>query len=265
LSIPFEILVYDDCSSESHIENLKIQGFKHTKYKTLKKNIGRSAIRNQLAKDATYETLLFLDADVLPKNDSFIKSYLEHINHKIICGGVDYKKENVSIQERLRYTYGIHREVKNLKKRNEEPYFIVSANLYIEKETYLKINSNLLNFYGSDLVLSENIKKSSLKVLHIDNPIYHLGLESSDIFLSKSKKLQYTITKLEQEGSISKNLTGIQRVYHKLNRLRIANLSFFVLSIVYPLIKKQLKSNTPFLFSFDLYKLHNYMKSKKNA
>jgi len=80
--IDFEILCYDDGSINLEIieENKSINVLKNTTYKVLDSNIGRSSIRNLLAKDANYDLLLFLDADVIPVKDDFISKYLNSIS-----------------------------------------------------------------------------------------------------------------------------------------------------------------------------------------
>ena len=75
--IDFEIICLDDGSKSSiNTKNEEINKFSFTSFKSLPKNIGRSAIRNLLAKKATYNWLLFLDADVIPVKSNFIKNYI---------------------------------------------------------------------------------------------------------------------------------------------------------------------------------------------
>ena len=64
-NIDFEILCYDDSSTNLEIiaSNKTINLLKNTTYKFLDTNIGRSSIRNLLAKNAKFDLLLFLDAD----------------------------------------------------------------------------------------------------------------------------------------------------------------------------------------------------------
>ncbi len=66
-----------------------IDELKNTTYKVLGSNIGRSAIRNLLAKDANYDLLLFLDADVIPVKDDFISKYITAFTEstQLIFGG----------------------------------------------------------------------------------------------------------------------------------------------------------------------------------
>jgi glycosyltransferase involved in cell wall biosynthesis len=89
--IEFEILVYDDASTDLKVRknNTSINALEDTSYTILKSNIGRSAIRNKLAKTAQYEWLLFLDADVMTVNDNFVSNYINSLSDSkpIINGG----------------------------------------------------------------------------------------------------------------------------------------------------------------------------------
>ena len=87
-NIPFEIICLDDASQEFTIENQRINQFQNCFFTILEKNIGRSAIRNLLAKKAVYENQLFLDADVISVHDNFISNYISEIknNKKVIFG-----------------------------------------------------------------------------------------------------------------------------------------------------------------------------------
>ena len=64
----FEIIVVDDFSNNLLIieQNNKINQLDFCQFIKNEKNIGRTASRNLLANKAKYESLLFLDADVLP-------------------------------------------------------------------------------------------------------------------------------------------------------------------------------------------------------
>ena len=64
LSIPFEIIVLDDCSSELlRDQNKEVSSLPGVKFKILDRNIGRARIRNRLAEMAKYSSLLFMDCD----------------------------------------------------------------------------------------------------------------------------------------------------------------------------------------------------------
>ena len=48
-------------------------------YKFLERNMGRSFVRNRLSEKAKYNWLLFMDADVSPKSNLYIKKYIDNI------------------------------------------------------------------------------------------------------------------------------------------------------------------------------------------
>ena len=96
--IEFEIIVFDDASkSELNIENEKINSLTNCFFKILELNIGRSSIRNLLAKQSKFENLLFLDADTIPISKDFIKNYVSNIDvdEKVIYGGIKYQNDKI--------------------------------------------------------------------------------------------------------------------------------------------------------------------------
>ena len=80
LKIVFEIICIDDASFSPLNElNQKINILTNCKFFESKKNIGRSENRQLLSKKAQYKWLLYIDVDVKPLNDDFIKVYLNEI------------------------------------------------------------------------------------------------------------------------------------------------------------------------------------------
>ena len=267
VGIEFEILVMDDASTDKQClqENLKINLLTNCSFQTLKQNIGRSAIRNLLAKKATAKKLLFLDADVMPLRDDFINQYFSHINlnQDIICGGITYQGVKAKKRERLRYVYGLHREQKSVSKRQNNSHFIVSANMFISKLCFLEINTMLDNLYGDDLVLSNNIKIKQINVLHIDNPVIHYGLEQNDKFIKKALQAVETIVLLEKRNLLEKEFLPIQKAYLKLKKFYLENTFNKVISQFEKKMERNFNSENPTLLWFDLYRLNHYTKLKK--
>ena len=89
--ISCEILVCDDASQQPSPENENIGKFENVSYIISENNLGRTGVRLWLAKKARYDNLLFLDADVMPKSDTFISSYLNEIANDVVFGGITYK------------------------------------------------------------------------------------------------------------------------------------------------------------------------------
>lgn len=264
LTVGYEIIVFDDASTQPFQENERINLLENCTYQTLESNIGRSAIRNKLAQIAKFETLLFLDADVLPENANFMQTYVKYANsnYGLICGGIKYSSDKPPKQQMLRYVYGIKREVKNAVERNKNKYTIVSANIFTTKDCFFKMNTALTNFYGSDLLISHNLKKDDVNVIHIDNPVIHLGLESSSNYIKKSLEAVKTISMLE---NIEKFESRFFVARSKLKRLYLLRLFQNTMKTFSPLILTNLKSGNPNIFLFDLYRLFHYNIIKNNA
>ncbi len=267
LSIAFEIMVYDDGSTTRFLENEAINQLAHAKYLYFDSNVGRSAIRHRLAQDAVAEILLFLDADVLPMTADFLDNYAQLIKSHVdvICGGIAYK-EKAAPHEMLRYTYGKKREARDAKTRQNEPFIIVTANVCMTKDLFLNINTELENRYGEDLLLSQQLKRNKASVEHIDNPVWHLGLESSQDYMLKSEEALSNMVHWEKEGRLEPNFTSLQQGYLKLRKLGLIPLFRFAMRLLIPLgIKSNLTSKKPSILLFDLYRLHCYAELKKHA
>src|SRR5690606_6678493 len=81
LGIPCELICMDDGSgSDLNTANERINNLPNATFLISKKNNGRTLTRQLLAKQANNDWLLFLDADVMPKNDDFLKKYMDLIS-----------------------------------------------------------------------------------------------------------------------------------------------------------------------------------------
>jgi hypothetical protein len=68
IEIPLEIILIDDASSIDFFSNwaTPFQDYTTIQITRLNQNIGRAAIRNNLIQKASFDWLLFLDADTIP-------------------------------------------------------------------------------------------------------------------------------------------------------------------------------------------------------
>ena len=161
--------------------------------------------------------------------------------------------------------YGRKRESKSAKARNKKPYNIISANLLIDRKLFLKANNFETNQYGLDIYFSYKIRELKAKVLHIENPTIHLGLESTAVFLEKSLHAIQTTHTLEKDKKIDTASRALQIRYNQLNSTGATKLFIFIFSGLEKKIIKNLNSTNPSIFLFDLYKLCYYCKLMKNA
>ena len=260
------VFVFEDGSTEYVEENSRLASCANVIYKHFPKNKGRTAIRSLMAKEAATKYLLFLDADVLPLNKDFLHKYLQWLQDRpeVIFGGIAYDTKRPPKQQILRWKYGKKREAKPVKDRLKAPYFIISQNLLIQKELFLKANDLQENLYGLDNYFSFRLMQLKAEVMHTENPVVHYGLESSASFIKKALEAVKTTVILENQGRMADNMRPIQKSYLQLRKWRLTGVFASLISLFKPLMERNFHSNQPNLRWFDLYRLHYYILLKRN-
>jgi hypothetical protein len=102
------------------------------------------------------------------------------------------------------------------------------------------------------------------KVGHIDNPVFHLGLEDSEDYLLKAREAVKNIVRMEGQGKLSDDFTSLQRAYKKARMLGMLPLLRWTVKISANKIRSNLLSKNPALFCFDIFRLSCYAELKKN-
>jgi hypothetical protein len=263
LNITFEIICLDDASNLFTNENQQINQFKNGSFVILEKNIGRSAIRNLLAEKAAYQNLLFLDADTLPVHENFLLNYISKIDNreKIIYGGILYDKSKPSKDKLLRWIYGAKREALSVSDRDKNKHLsFLTLNFLIKKSIFSKVNFNesIPNLRHEDTLFSYDLMQNEIDIVHIENPVYHLGIENSSTFLIKSEEAVLGLKNLVDSNLISKDYVKLSHYFQILKKFRLQFLVSFAFKILEPLFKRQLLGKNPSLFLFDLYRLGYY-------
>lgn len=262
-NIDFEIICLDDASEYFLLENQPINQFENSTYSVLEKNIGRSAIRNLLAQKATYENLLFLDADTIPVHHNFLHNYISQIDNieKVVYGGILYENKKPSSQQLLRWFYGTKREALSTFDRNKNPYIsFLTLNFLIKKSIFSKVkfNEKIPNLRHEDTLFSYELMQNKIEVVHIENPVYHLGIENSETFLRKSEESVIGLKNLVDSNLIPSDYVKLSYYFKIIKKYHLRSPVVFGFKILKPLFTKQLLSNHPSLFVFDLYRLGYY-------
>lgn len=260
--IPYEIIACDDASANTaiHNKNQAINQLPHCTYHILPNNIGRSAIRNLLAKKATYNWLLFLDADTLPVHNDLVKNYLPYFNGepKVIYGGIIYQTEKPAATEILRWVYGNEREALPADKRTENPYIsLLTLNFCIHKHVFtsVRFNETIPNLRHEDTLFSYDLSRAKVPVIHINNPVYHLGLESSEVFLKKSEEAIIGLKYLIDHNLLPAQYVRIAGVYNSFKKNHLLGAVRLWHKATAELFKNNILGKRPNLLIFDLYRL----------
>ncbi len=261
LSLSAELLFYDD-GSETHFReiNREIAQIKSIKYIELPENIGRAAIRNLMAKAARYPHLIFVDSDSELPDTDFLKRYADNIyNASIICGGTQYLPDPTEPDKMLRWVYGRKREQLSPEERQKKGFSITANNFLVSRDVVLNypFRENIREYGHEDTVFGFDIYKAGLPILHIENPVIHKGLETSGLYLEKTRSAlrnlliidQYLIEDLVfQSHSVLLKLRGI------LKRFGLLPFASWLFKIFSGKMEKILMGNQPKLWIFDLYK-----------
>ena len=193
-----EIIFADDCSNATEIQaaNKSLFNPPHAacaRYLELDRNLGRAAIRNFLVAQSTGTCLLFLDADVVPDNGDFLRQYLENAGANscdVVCGGISYTQRILTGSEYDFYVYMSSRAaVHPPAVRNRLPWrWIFTSNIMIRR-TAFEATAFDVRFTGygyEDIEWGIRLARR-LRILHIDNPVSHLGLLTRHDLLEKMR------------------------------------------------------------------------------
>jgi hypothetical protein len=262
--VPFEIRVYDDHSTNTHLlaSNNKLESLPSVVYKKLPENLGRSAIRNLLANEAKYTSLLFLDCDSAIQQKSFIGEYINHLNKAdVIYGGRDYEKNPPADHKKyFRWFYGINREQINAQQRAKKPYHsFMTNNFLIKKEVYqsIQLDESIKGYGHEDTLFGIELEKKEISITHIDNPLTHIGLEDVTEFLEKTKQGLKNLFIINRKHDLTQKVKLLK--YHNI----LANTGMQQTFLNWFLKKESslvsnLLSDKPSLGKFDIFKLGLY-------
>ena len=249
--ITFEILCQDDASnSQENILNKEINLISNCSFFINEINLGRGKNINSLALKAKYDWMLILDCDTFPANSNFIQNYVDKISDSsknILFGGIIYEDKKPEKEQLLRWIYGQKRETSS----------VLTSNLLVKKEVFLQhpFDESITKYGYEDLCFFAVLKKNNFQVSLIENPTFHLNLETSEVFLNKTKTALENLVFLYNSKKISAEDSKIIKTFELLKNLKLIWFSAFLFKKNQTLIERNLLSQNPSLFLFDLYKL----------
>ncbi|MCK5822107.1 MAG: glycosyltransferase [Bacteroidales bacterium] len=262
-SISYEILIGDDSPSPLNSSTLDEWRSCNLRYFHNSSSLGRSANRNMLADNAIYENLIFIDCDALLPNPDFISKYIKEIDGKsVLCGGTNYQNTKPAQKEQvLRWTYGRKREVSSATNRNINPYNSFSSfNFCIPTQVFkeVRFDERIKDYGHEDTYFGFDLKERGVLIKHIENPLTHNGLESSDVFLEKTKIGIEGLLSISRRETVPDGFLEHNTLWLVSERMKKSGLSI-ILKVLYPFLERYilvfLRSRNPSMFLFDLYKL----------
>ena len=264
---PFEIICFDDGSESSYKEKNREIETDHVIYREMPKNLGRSAIRNTLGMAAKYPYLLFMDCDSKVVKKDFIKHYVEHLSpNTLLYGGRCYNATPPSSPELFfHWKYGISREQQSAAERRKTPWHsFMTNNFLIPKKVFnkIKFDESLKQYGHEDTLFGLELANGKINIIHLDNPLEHIGLETAEEFLNKTKKGLENLYFLMKKGSSIE--TKLSRYFIFLKKIKFTTIIYLIFISTKKLLIKNIKSQRPNLTIFDFYKLGYLCSINKN-
>lgn len=289
ISLGFEIIFADDGSADATARqrNAIIAQLPYCQYIERPKNVGRSAIRNFLAHTAHYSHLIFLDGDVAIKRGNFVQTYLAHRNDAdVIIGTLHFSRmqvacdtaediightkrakeetkkttEPVLYDDNLKYRYEQQFLAKHpVKKRMQQPYASFrTTNFMVRRDLLLAYPfDETFHEYGyEDTLFGKQLKEHGATLIHLDNAATIADYEDNVTFVAKTEESLRTL------AAHAHQLQGYSTLLHTANKLKCLHLQpliAFVFELFKGLLHKNLCSNSPSVFLFNVYKLGYYV------
>jgi hypothetical protein len=261
---PYEILVSDDSdfnrSSEISQQLSPIQGLK---YFCRQQPLGRSANRNFLGDQAKYQYSLFIDGDAGMAKENFIQNYLDRLSpDTVLCGGTLYDQQPPENPDcRLRWKYGRSREQSDAGKRQQRPWKSFSTfNFLIPTGIFkgIRFDESIKGYGHEDTIFGIRLHQSGVQIIHLNNGLIHLGLETSLIYLEKIRESGANLFDLDSKGMFPPRYISDISLLITFKRLKKLHLVWLVAAwfkVRRKSIEKRLCGTHPSLLLLDLYKL----------
>ena len=257
---PVEIYLLDDGSEETCRRlNRPLGALLGVRYQELPRNVGRSAVRNQLAVGARHAWLLLLDNTGQLPDGQFLARYAVALGRaQVLIGGVCYAPGPPADPAlRLRWRYGQAREVRPVAKRQVAPYSqLLINNLLISKKLLLRftLDESLCGYGHEDTQLGWQLAVAAVSVLHLNNPVRHAGLETAATFLEKSEQAVRNLVQLLRENRVGSDARLVQAAQW-LRRVGLAPPARMALGAAASVLRRQLLGPHPSLVVLDVLKL----------
>jgi len=268
-NVEFEIILGDDASTQPY-NNEKLTDLQGVIYFSLPENIGRAKMRNLLVEKANYPFLLFMDCDAAVSSSLYVNNYIVEISRNLppvcIIGGVAYRPQKPNPKYYLRWYYGKKREATNADIRNRKPYkSFTSFNAIFSKSIFdlVKFDESFSTYGNEDTFFGDQLRNAQIPVIHINNSLYHDGLDTNEEYLNKVETSIDNLISLLNAKKIDFNFVNENRLlatYFKCKKLKTTPILRFFYKKYLSKIKQRILKK-PSIFWLDVYKLGYLMQN----
>lgn len=262
--VKYEVIVAEDGSKDqvSIIANQKIAELPNCKHIINKENLGRARIINFLINESKGDWCVIMDSDAQVVTTTFIKTYADYskTDSDVIVGSLVNPEKPPMPNATLRYKYEKAAEkFRTVEHRNANPYArFTTFNFMARRSVLLEVpfDERCIEYGYEDTLMGLELKRKGKEVLHIDNPLMHLGFDSNSVFLRKTETSLHSLKKIEKDML---PYTPLGRMVIKLRSMSLASIVCVIFKLAQPLLKANLLGNKPNLIVFSFYKLGYYL------
>lgn len=258
----YEIIVVDDASTDDAIRhaNREVREWDCCRLIELNENLGRSRVRNFLARQAHFPTLLFLDCDVRIVRPNFLRCYLSRGGAEaVVCGGVTIVPDE-GLRHNLRYRYERACLQKfSVERRTVAPYqSFRTTNFLVQRDVMLRVpfDEGILGYGYEDVAWGRALQAGGIGIVHIDNPVAVDDFEDNPTFLRKTSEAMHTLHAMRHDMT---DYSQIVTLAARLERLHMQGLVRTAYSLIQPFIKRNLEGTAPRVSLFQLFRLGTFL------
>jgi glycosyltransferase involved in cell wall biosynthesis len=261
---PLEVILLDDKSDFRYqLKNRLLASQPGVHYAELPANVGRAAIRNQLAARARHPWLLLLDNDSLLPDARFLARYAQALAAppgpaSLFIGGTAYlATPPADAALYLRWYYGRAREMRPAALRQRAAASQLTINNALLKSELLQkypLDERLSGYGHEDTRLGLELARAGVVVQHIDNPVLHDGLEPAALFLEKSQQAVRNLAQVLRADGLGAD-TRLAQAARRVHRLGLAGVTRATLAALAPALRQHLLGTRPSLRALDALKL----------
>lgn len=259
----FELIVADDASDDPGISAAlqSLNALPRVRSVRVDSNYGRARIRNYLAELAHGDWLLFVDSDAMVPEVFSLSAYLDAAQGAdVVCGGLRHPAVNPNPAASLRYKYERDADQRrSAAVRNQSPYMQLSTfSLMVRRDVFMAVRFDeaCIDYGYEDTLFGAELEKRGMRVLHIDNPLIHMGLEDNPVFLNKTEKALQTLKRIEPLMGTHSELLRFVRKIRSCHLLWAVKIGY---RLSRGFLRRNLLGKNPSLKLFAFYKLGYYL------
>ncbi len=263
--IDYEIIVGEDGSSPDNMAlNAPIAQLPHCRIVVQQPNVGRSRIRNILAREAQGDNIMFIDSDAAAEQNDILLLYTKALReHRVVCGGLYHSKKPQDGNCTLRHRYELTADrQRGAREREKAPYDRFATFCFaIRRELFLSIefDESIRNYGFEDTLFGYELRKRGVAIKHIDAPLLHIGLESNYVYLAKVEESLRTLLQLRDKIAP----TTLLRCYTRIESIHLTGAVALAWKIFRPIMRLNLLGKHPSLTIFNIYKIGYYCSLNK--